>query len=90
MPYNLSSSLFQVILLGMIFFFFFLCAFSFNILFCLNGSSIKLWTLTGQILMEMMGHTSLVYSVAAHSSGLVASGSEDCFLKIWRGGLFLS
>jgi hypothetical protein len=35
--------------------------------------------------MEMVGHTSLVYSVAAHSSGLVASGSEDRFLKIWKG-----
>ncbi|CAL9121032.1 unnamed protein product [Musa textilis] len=36
--------------------------------------------------MEMIGHTSLVYSVDAHLSGIVASGSEDCFLKIWRDG----
>ncbi|XP_020250062.1 phospholipase A-2-activating protein [Asparagus officinalis] len=35
----------------------------------------------------MVGHTSLVYSVDAHSSGLVASGSEDRFLKIWKDGL---
>lgn len=49
------------------------------------ASTIKLWALTGQVSMEMVGHTSLVYSVDAHASGLIASGSEDHFLKIWRG-----
>lgn len=54
-----------------------------------DGSSIRLWALTGQLLMEMVGHTSLVYSVDAHISGLVASGSEDCSLKIWKGKMSL-
>jgi len=53
----------------------------------LTHSSIRLWAITGQVLLEMVGHTSLVYSVDAHSSGLVASGGEDCFLKIWKGNL---
>lgn len=35
--------------------------------------------------MEMVGHTSIVYSVDAHSSGLIVSSSEDCFAKIWKG-----
>ncbi|PKA57051.1 Dynein assembly factor with WDR repeat domains 1 [Apostasia shenzhenica] len=52
-----------------------------------HDSSVRLWALTGQVLMEMNGHASLVYSVDAHSSGLVASGSEDCTLKIWRDGV---
>ncbi|KAJ4747357.1 Phospholipase A-2-activating [Rhynchospora pubera] len=52
-----------------------------------HDCTVKLWALTGQVLMEMVGHTSLVYSVAAHSSGLVASGSEDRFLKIWKDGV---
>ena len=39
--------------------------------------------------MELVGHTSLVYSVDSHKYGLIASGSEDCFLKIWRGCFLL-
>lgn len=38
--------------------------------------------------MEMVGHTSIVYSVDAHVSGLIVSGSEDCFAKIWKGKSF--
>jgi WD40 repeat protein len=52
-------------------------------------STIKLWALTGQPLLEMIGHSSLVYSVDAHSSGLIASGSEDRSLKIWKGDVIL-
>ncbi|WOK99599.1 phospholipase A-2-activating protein [Canna indica] len=58
----------------------------YGVLSASHDCSIKLWALTGQVLMEMIGHTSLVYSVDAHSSGLVASGSEDRLLKIWRDG----
>lgn len=35
--------------------------------------------------MEMVGHTSIVYSVDAHASGLIVSASEDCSAKIWKG-----
>lgn len=37
----------------------------------------------------MVGHTSIVYSVDAHSSGLIVSGSEDRHAKIWKGDYFL-
>lgn len=33
----------------------------------------------------MVGHTSIVYSVDAHASGLIVSGSEDRHAKIWKG-----
>ncbi|XP_078430526.1 transducin family protein / WD-40 repeat family protein [Wolffia australiana] len=52
-----------------------------------HDGSIRLWTLTGDVLMELIGHSSLVYAVDAHRSGLIASGSEDFFLKIWRDGV---
>ncbi|KAI3985906.1 hypothetical protein MKX01_038988 [Papaver californicum] len=52
-----------------------------------HDSSIRFWALTGQVLMEMVGHTSIIYSVHAHSSGLIVSGSEDGFAKIWRDGV---
>ncbi|KAL6647131.1 hypothetical protein ACP70R_014568 [Stipagrostis hirtigluma subsp. patula] len=58
-----------------------------GILSASHDSTVKLWALTGQPLLEMIGHTSLVYSVDAHSSGLIASGSEDRSLKIWKDGI---
>ncbi|KAK3021794.1 hypothetical protein RJ639_045116 [Escallonia herrerae] len=52
-----------------------------------HDGSIRLWALTGQTLMEMVGHTSIVYSVDVHTSGLIVSGSEDRFAKIWKDGV---
>lgn len=40
--------------------------------------------------MEMVGHTSIVYSVDYHESGLILSGSEDRFAKIWKGDCSLA
>ncbi|GJN24404.1 hypothetical protein PR202_gb12142 [Eleusine coracana subsp. coracana] len=57
-----------------------------GILSASHDSTIKLWELTGQPLLDLIGHTSLVYSVDAHSSGQIASGSEDRSLKIWKDG----
>ncbi|GAB4853932.1 hypothetical protein Ancab_018141 [Ancistrocladus abbreviatus] len=51
-----------------------------------HDGSIRLWALTGQVLMEMVGHTSIVYSVDSHTSGLLVSSSEDCSAKIWKDG----
>ncbi|KAJ4964172.1 hypothetical protein NE237_024111 [Protea cynaroides] len=58
-----------------------------GILSASHDGSIRLWAITGQVLMEMVGHTSIVYSVDAHVSGLIVSGSEDCFVKIWKDGI---
>ncbi|XBH91800.1 hypothetical protein VPH35_083085 [Triticum aestivum] len=58
-----------------------------GILSASHDGTIKLWALTGQPLLEMIGHTSLVYSVDAHSSGLIASGSRDRSVKIWKDGI---
>jgi phospholipase A-2-activating protein len=59
-----------------------------GILSASHDGTIKVWALTGQPLLEMIGHTSLVYSVDAHSSGVIVSGSEDRSAKIWKGDLF--
>ncbi|KAJ9135556.1 hypothetical protein P3X46_032726 [Hevea brasiliensis] len=58
-----------------------------GILSASHDGSIRLWALTGQVLMEMVGHTSIVYSVDSHVSGLIVSGSEDCSAKIWKDGV---
>ncbi|KAL9253320.1 Phospholipase A-2-activating protein-like protein [Drosera capensis] len=57
-----------------------------GILSASHDGSIRLWALTGEVLMEMVGHTSIVYSVDSHATGLVVSGSEDCSAKIWKDG----
>lgn len=54
----------------------------------LDNRSIRLWAVSGECLMEMVDHTSIVYSVDSHASGLIVSGSEDRFAKIWKGSCF--
>ncbi|XP_062176916.1 uncharacterized protein LOC133881875 isoform X1 [Alnus glutinosa] len=58
-----------------------------GILSASHDGSVRLWALSGELLMEMVGHTSIVYSVDSHVSGLVVSGSEDCSAKIWKDGV---
>ncbi|KAM7252359.1 hypothetical protein ACFE04_024242 [Oxalis oulophora] len=58
-----------------------------GILSASHDGSIRLWALSGEVLMEMVGHTSIVYSVDSHSSGLILSASEDCSAKIWKDGV---
>ncbi|KAM7479274.1 hypothetical protein LguiA_027487 [Lonicera macranthoides] len=58
-----------------------------GILSASHDGTIRLWALSGEVLMDMVGHTSIVYSVDAHVSGLIVSGSEDCFAKIWKDGV---
>nr|XP_043627737.1 phospholipase A-2-activating protein [Erigeron canadensis] len=52
-----------------------------------HDGSVRLWALTGEVLLEMVGHTAIVYSVDAHKSGLVVSGSEDGSARIWKDGV---
>ncbi|XP_057456367.1 uncharacterized protein LOC130747441 [Lotus japonicus] len=58
-----------------------------GILSASHDGSLRLWAVSGQVLMEMVGHTAIVYSVDSHSSGLIVSGSEDRFAKIWKDGV---
>jgi phospholipase A-2-activating protein len=36
--------------------------------------TLRVWALTGETLAECVGHSALIYSVAATPSGLIASG----------------
>ncbi|KAK6916532.1 WD40 repeat [Dillenia turbinata] len=58
-----------------------------GILSASHDGSIRLWAVSGEALMEMVGHSSIVYSVDSHISGLIVSGSEDCSAKIWKDGV---
>lgn len=37
--------------------------------------TLRLWALSGELLSELLGHTAVVYAVAALPSGVVASGA---------------
>ena len=52
--------------------------------------SVRLWALSGEVLMEMVGHTEIIYSVDSHASGLIVSGGEDRHAKIWKGNCLCS
>ncbi|PNW78780.1 hypothetical protein CHLRE_09g389912v5 [Chlamydomonas reinhardtii] len=56
-----------------------------------HDMSIKVWDSTGGVLAELVGHTAIVYCVAAVDAPavagggvLLASGSEDNTVKLWR------
>jgi WD40 repeat protein len=50
----------------------------------LTPSQLQVWTLTGEVLSELIGHTALVYAVAGSSDGtMVVSGSEDNTCRVW-------
>lgn len=44
----------------------------------------QVWTLSGECVAELVGHTALVYCAACTFDGLVASGSEDNTAKLWH------
>lgn len=45
--------------------------------------TLKVWDFEGSLRAELIGHTAIVYSVAALGSSLVASASEDSSARIW-------
>ena len=51
-----------------------------------HDQTLRLWSFAGETLAELVGHTALVYSTAAHaSSGMIASASEDNTARLWHG-----
>jgi WD40 repeat protein len=55
-----------------------------------NDAVIKLWTLNGECIMQMTGHTSFIYSIAVLPTGEIVSSSEDKTARIWNGGECIS
>jgi len=50
------------------------------------SSTLKVWTLDGTPVQELIGHTAYVYSCAySPFSGEIISGGEDRSLRVWLG-----
>lgn len=50
-----------------------------------NRSEIRIWTMEGDVVYTLSGHTSFVYSLAVLANGDIVSGGEDRTVRIWRG-----
>jgi len=53
---------------------------------CSNDSEIRVWTLQGDLVYTLVGHTSFVYSLAILPSGDLISSGEDRTVRIWKDG----
>jgi WD40 repeat protein len=50
--------------------------------------TLRVWTLSGECLYELCGHTSFIYSVTVLSDNeTIASVGEDRSLRLWQGVL---
>lgn len=50
-----------------------------------NDGVLRLWKLNGQMVAELQGHESFVYSLAALPTGEIISSAEDRTVRVWRG-----
>lgn len=48
-------------------------------------SEIRVWTLGGDLIYTLSGHTSFVYSLSVLPNGDVVSGGEDRSVRVWKG-----
>lgn len=50
-----------------------------------NDGVIRLWTLKGELMAQLFGHESFIYSLAVLPSGEIVSSGEDRSVRIWEG-----
>ena len=50
-----------------------------------NDGCVRLWTLNGDLVSELRGHESFIYSLAVLPSGDIVSSGEDRTVRVWRG-----
>ena len=53
---------------------------------CSNDGLVKVWTLTGDHLYDLKGHTGFVFSICRLESGEIVSASDDCTVRVWKEG----
>jgi phospholipase A-2-activating protein len=52
---------------------------------CSNDGSLRVWTVKGDLVQEMFGHSSFVYSISILPDGRLLSSGEDRTARIWNG-----
>ena len=56
-------------------------------IFSFDFSEIRVWTMGGDVVYTLSGHTSFVYSLSVLPNGDVVSAGEDRSVRVWRGAL---
>lgn len=51
---------------------------------CSNDEKVKLWSTDGQLINSFGGHSGFVFTCAALLNGDIASGGDDCTVRIWN------
>ena len=54
-------------------------------IFSYRSSEVRVWTLGGDLIYTLSGHTSFVYSITVLPNGDIASSGEDRTLRVWKG-----
>lgn len=49
-----------------------------------HDQTLRVWTLSGECVGVLHGHTAIIYRVAATPDGLIASAAEDNTARLWR------
>jgi phospholipase A-2-activating protein len=50
-----------------------------------NDGAIRLWTLKGDLMAELWGHDSFIYSLTVLPTGEIVSSGEDRSVRVWNG-----
>lgn len=53
--------------------------------YSLHLSEIHVWTLGGDLIHTLSGHTSFVYSLSLLPNGDIVSSGEDRSVRVWKG-----
>ena len=53
---------------------------------CSNDQTVKVWTIEGDLVQELKGHTGFVFSIAVLENGEIVSASDDRTVRLWRDG----
>jgi WD40 repeat protein len=57
-------------------------------LFINHHSEIHVWTLEGDLVYSLSGHTSFIYGLSVLPNGDIVSCGEDRTVRVWRGASF--
>lgn len=51
-----------------------------------NDEIVKVWTMDGNLLMQMEGHGGFIFAMDVLETGEIVTGGDDCTVKIWHDG----